>query len=240
MRSRWLAAALCSSAVLAAGAFAQDAHPPATPAPLYDPRQLPGYTGQVQQFTLTPRGDIDGLILSDGTEVKTAPHLSTEIAYSVKPGDTVEIHGLHAFALPLIEAVSLTDRASGRTVIDSGPRAPGPVAPPPPARADDGIAAPLPGLAEAQGAIRMLLHGPQGEVNGVLFEDGTVLRLPPPEAAHFASLLQPRRTIVAEGVELASPIGKVVDVRQIGTSRTELRSVAPPPPGRRPPPPPPQ
>ena len=81
--------------------------------------------GEVQQFTLTPRGDIDGLILTDGTEVKTPPHLSTEMAYSVKPGDTVTIHGLHAAALPLVQGVSITDEATGRTVIDNGPPGPG-------------------------------------------------------------------------------------------------------------------
>jgi len=56
----------------------------------------------VQQFTLTPRGDIDGLILTDGTEVETPPHLSTQIAYAIRPGDMVTIQGLHAAALPLV------------------------------------------------------------------------------------------------------------------------------------------
>ncbi len=87
--------------------------------PLYDPQQLPAQRGQVQQFTLTPRGDIDGLILTDGTEVKTPPHLSTQIAYAIKPGDTITIHGLHAAALPLVQAVSITDDATGRRPIPS-------------------------------------------------------------------------------------------------------------------------
>ena len=116
---------------LSASALAQN--PPQPPAvnrrrppgqaPLYDPQQLPAQRGQVQQFTLTPRGDIDGLILTDGTEVKTPPHLSTQIAYAIKPGDTVTIHGLHAAALPLVQAVSITDDATGRMVIDNGPPA---------------------------------------------------------------------------------------------------------------------
>jgi hypothetical protein len=93
--------------------------------PLYDPQQLPAQRGQVQQFTLTSRGDIDGLILTDGTEVKTPPHLSTQMAFAVKPGDTVTIHGLHAAALPLVQAVSITNDATGRTVIDNGPARPG-------------------------------------------------------------------------------------------------------------------
>jgi hypothetical protein len=74
----------------------------------------------------------------------------------------------------------------------------------------------------------MPLHGPQGEVNGALLEDGTVLRLPPPAAMTFAALLQAGQTIVAEGLEWASPHGKVKDVRQIGPSRPQLNCVAAP------------
>jgi hypothetical protein len=72
----------------------------------------------------------------------------------------------------------------------------------------------------------MPLHGPQGEVNGALLEDGTVLRLPPPAAMTFAALLQTGQTIVAEGVEWMSALGKVMEVRQIGPSRTQLNWVA--------------
>src|SRR4051794_40803118 len=64
--------------------------------PLYDPGQMPAFKGRMQQFTLTPRGDIDGLILADGTEVKTPPHLSTQLAYVLRVGDPVTVHGLKA------------------------------------------------------------------------------------------------------------------------------------------------
>jgi hypothetical protein len=80
----------------------------------------------------------------------------------------------------------------------------------------------------------MPLHGPRGDVNGALLEDGTVLRLPPPEAARLADLLRPGQTLVAEGIELATPLGKVLDVRQLGASRDQLMQVqAPPAPGGR-------
>ena len=257
MQSQWKPALIGASAIIAlsAGALAQTppSPPPGPPppapgaAPVYDPQQLPIQRGQVQQFTLTPRGDIDGLILTDGTEVETPPHLSTQIAYAIRPGDMVTIQGLHAAALPLVRAVSITDDATGRAVVDNGPlglgRAP---PPPPPVAASPGQAAgtsgPLAGLTEAQSRVRMALHGPQGDVNGALLDDGLILRLPPPEANRFATLLQPGATIVAEGSELVTPLGTVMDVRQIGPSRETLSLVAGPPgpgPGRRPPPPPP-
>jgi hypothetical protein len=238
MRSQWKRAVSGGSAVFAIshGALAQNpstppigqlAAPAVAQAPLYDPRQLPGERGQVQQFTLTPRGDIDGLILTDGTEVKTPPHLSTEIAYSVKSGDAVVIHGLRAAVLPLVRAISVTDEVTGRTVVDNGP--PGPARGP--------AAAPLAGFTEAQGRVRMSLHGAQGEINGALLDDGTVLRLPPPEAYRFTALLQPGQELVAEGTGSETAIGKVFEVQEIGASREQL-SIVDTVPGRQLPPPP--
>jgi hypothetical protein len=252
MLSQWKPALIGGSAILALSgdAIAQTApQPPVGPsssaagsAPVYDPQQLPVQRGQVQQFTLTPRGDIDGFILTDGTEVKTPPHLSTQIAYAIRLGDMVTIHGLHATALPLVEAVSVTDDATGRTVVDDGPRRAPP--PPPPAAAPPGQAwgasKSVPGLTEAQGRVRMALHGPQGDADGALLDDGMILRLPPPEAYRFANLLQPGETVVAEGSELATPMGRVMDVWQIGATRKQLSLVeGPPGPGPRWPPPPP-
>ncbi len=198
----------------------------AEPVGLYDPAQLPRFEGQVQQFTLSPRGDIDGLILKDGTEVKTPPHLSTAIAYAIKPGDTVTIHGLKAAALPLVQASAITDRASGRTLVDTGPE------PRPP-----GVAAAGPssgGVIAIQGAVRMSLHGARGEINGVLLQDGTVLRFPPEAATDLTNLLQPGKTLVAEGAQLMSPVGKVMEVSAIGPTRAQLTPVVgPPDPGPR-------
>jgi hypothetical protein len=192
------------------------------PAPLYDPQQFPAARGIVQQFTLTPRGDIDGLILADGVEVKTPPSLSTQIAYSVRPGDAVVVHGLRAAASPLIAAVSISDESTGRTVIDDGPLGPGrgptPPAPPPPGP-----------LSDIQGHVRMALHGPAGDLNGALLEDGTIVRLPPPEATRFADLLQPGREIAATGDLSKTAIGTVLDARALGPSRGAMTEAAGPP-----------
>ena len=248
LNSIWLPLGLLVSASAVAQAPAVEQPPAATrnaegPAPFYDPAQLPSFNGKVQQFTLSPRGEIDGLILSDGTEVKTPPQLSTSIAYTIRPGDTVTIHGLRAAAIPLLQATSIADRTSGRTIVDVG-RGTGPDGPRPLSGTDAS------GMAEVRGAVRMSLHGARGEINGVLLADGTVLRLPPEAASNMGSLLQPGRVVVAQGNELSNPIGRVFAVRAIGSSRTHLTPVdAPQPPGPRvrpggarsdaPPPPPP-
>jgi hypothetical protein len=243
MISRWRTALLGGSAIVTLSGAALAQNPPpqradqsALAQPPYDPQQLPVQHGQC---TLTSRGDIDGLIPTDGTEVKTPPHLSTQIAYAIKPGDIVTIHRLHAAALPLVQAVSITDDATKRTVIDNGPPGPGRgPAPSPPAQAKSGASRPFAGLTELQGRVRMVLHGPQGDPNGALLDDGTILRLPPPEAYRFASLLQPGQAVVSEGTEFVTPMVKVLDAQQLGASREQL-SVVNTPPGRRPPQPPP-
>jgi hypothetical protein len=230
-------ALLASVAVGESSLHAQNSPSPpmAQAGPVYDPAQLPAIKGTVTRYSLNPRGDVDGLILADGTEVHLPPHLSTQLVYSVKPGDAVTVHGLKALRLPLVAAVAVTNDASGQTVVDDGP-------PPPPHGPKDPRMAARDGLS-AQGRVQMVLHGPGGEDNGVLLEDGTFLRLPPPEAARLANLLVPGQTVVARGPGVRNVLGTVIEVRELGPSQDQLSEVAPPPPhgpkGHRPPPPPP-
>src|SRR5438876_9696521 len=90
-------------------------------APLWDATQLPESRATAKQYTLTPRGDVDGLILNDGTEIKLPPHLTAQIVFAIKPGDPVSVRGLRARALPLVDAASVTNFVTGVTVADNGP-----------------------------------------------------------------------------------------------------------------------
>lgn len=111
--------------LLAGGVLAQTspaavpATAPAIPAlaqaqPTFDPSQLPTTRGTVRFFTLTPRGDVDGFVLADGTQVHVPPHLSAQLVGAVKLGDAVTVHGLRAAAIPLVAAMSVTGDASAR------------------------------------------------------------------------------------------------------------------------------
>jgi len=201
---------LAATAVGAASAYSQ------TPGTVWDSSQLPESRGRVKQYTLTPRGDVDGLILADGTEVKLPPHLSAQIVYTIRPGDEVSIRGLRARAIPLVDAASVTNVATGRSVADDGP----------PRGPDRG------GMQQAfSGRIVTALHGKRGEVNGALLDDGTQLHLPPPEAERFADWLQPGQMVSARGELLDTALGRVVDVQAIGASpgqMTELDGPRPP------------
>src|SRR6202163_2544703 len=131
----------------------------AVPVNSRDAEQLPETKGTVRQYTLTPRGDVDGFILTDGTEVKVPKHLSAQLVYAVRPGDAVTVRGLKAKALPLVDAASVTNDKSGATVVDNGP--------------PDG---PDRGASETtlSGRIAATLHGKRGETNGVVLDNGTI------------------------------------------------------------------
>jgi len=243
-RHHVLLTALLAATALGAGAAAYSQNM----GQMWDSSQLPVTSGTVKQYTLTPRGDVDGLILNDGTEVKVPPHLTGQIVYSIRPGDTVTIRGLRARALPLVEAASVTNNANGITIVDNG--RPGP--------ASTGTETTI------SGSVGATLHGARGEVNGALLDNGVVLRLPPPAADSAEALLQPGQTIAVRGVRLDTALGSVVDVRAIGYSPDQLTELtggprprgpkdrpgrgpsrggpdafAPPAPGFGPPPPPP-
>ncbi|KTS16931.1 hypothetical protein NS228_28730, partial [Methylobacterium indicum] len=199
-----LRAAGLATLLLAAGpAAAQDNS-------VWDPGTLPETKGTVKQYTLTPRGDVDGLILADGTEVKLPPRLSGAVVFTVRPGDAVSVRGMRARALPLIDGAQIRNEATGATLVTLG----GPE--------------PAAGETVMSGRIAALLHGRRGEVNGALLDDGTTLRLPPHEAARLSATLQAGQPVSLRGMVTRSPLGTVVEVRALGASPDTLTEVGGP------------
>ena len=202
----------------------------------YDPAQLPATKGKVAQYSLTPRGDVDGLILDDGTEIHFPPHLGTQLVFLVKPGDSVTVNGLKARNVPMVMALQITNDATSKSVVDSGPPAGGPPprehGPGPAGPGRPGGPGPMGQTLEAQGVVKAQLHGPRGDLNGVLLQDGTIVRLPPPEAQRREAALAVGKTVFVQGDGLASPLGRVVAARTIGTSAQDATALPMPPPPR--------
>jgi hypothetical protein len=182
----------------------------------YDPSQLPAIQGKVAQYSLTPRGDVDGLILVDGTEVHLPPHLGTQLVCAVKQGDAVTIRGLRARAIPMVQAMSIKNDATGSTVTDTDVGGP-----PSPRDAQQALS--------ARGRIKAQLHGPRGDLNGALLEDGTIVRLPPPEAERLALTLTAGAPIAVQGNGFEGTLGRVIEARSIGPDAAHLAQVATPP-----------
>lgn len=185
----------------------------------YDASQLPEVKGVVRQYSLSPRGDVDGVILKDGTEVHVPPHLGVQIVSAIKPDDPVAIRGLKARAVAMIDAVQLRNETTGQTVVDNGPEAGSDAA-----------------IVTVSARVAQPLHGRRGEVNGALLEDGTIIRMPPHEAARHAALLVPGGALTVAGALMQSSLGKVIDVTRVGASEAAMSAVErPSPKGPKPP-----
>ena len=202
------------------------APPPAPPAGSYYSNQLLETRGTVQRFTLTPIGELDGVILTDDTEVHLPPHLTTQLASAVRIGDTVAVQGYRSASVSLVVASSITNTNTGQAVVDNGPPPPGVQPPPPP----PGMPAPGAQQASVQGKVQRPLYGPAGDVNGALLEDGTTVRIGPREAYQVASLLTAGQILTVQGWALTTAYGKVIDAQAVGPSPNQLTQVAPPPP----------
>jgi hypothetical protein len=148
----------------------------------------------VQRFTLTPRGELDGFLLTDGTEVHLPPHLSDQLAAAVRPGDPVSVRGYRSPAAPLIVATAVADSSTNQTVVDQGPPPrglrPRPLPP--------GVQSPGAQQTSLNGRVQTSLYGPAGDLNGAVLYDGTIVRMPPREAYQFAGLLAPGQTITCK------------------------------------------
>jgi hypothetical protein len=200
----------------------------AATAPIYDPAQLPAFKGKVAQYSLTPRGEVDGLILADGTEVHVPPFVSTQLVFAVRPGDAVTIHGLKARELPMVAARSVTNDASGVTVLVMAPQG---------GHAGGQMGGHMGGrmgwhmggtALEAEGKVAATLHTPRGQANGVRLEDGTIVRMPPGEAKRLAETLAVGKSVAVRGAGYAGPLGRVIAARQIGETKDSLKDVAGP------------
>ena len=177
--------------------------------PTFDPAQLPAVTGKVAQYTLTPRGGVDGLILDDGTEVQVSSRASLELVFAVRPGDVVTVHGLRAHQIPMIQAASITNDATHLTIVIQKGRG---------GRDRNDVM-------EDQGKIKAQLHDDDGDVDGVLLEDGTTVDLPDPEAARLLSQLTPGKAIYVRGDGIVSALGRNIAADLIGPDKQHASEV---------------
>lgn len=198
---------LVISALLLSGlAFAQPVPPPprgdapprpadATPAAI---------DGTVKQFLLAPRGEVEGLLLNDGTQVAVPPHLRDALSSTVRAGDAVHVDGRRESATR-VAAAAIADRSNGKSVVDAGP----PASPPPPPDVAEPVAM------SAKGAITVLLTGRRGEVNGAVLDDGSILRFAPRRAAYDAAKFAVGQRLAVSGMGEQNQFGRVIDVQSL-------------------------
>jgi hypothetical protein len=189
--------------------------PPPPPPPQVANQSGMGIQGTVARLLPTPRGEVDGLLLEDGRLVRFPPHMSAALLGVVGQGDTVVIEGMSGLAGNEIRAWRISNRATGRSVTEAPPTFP------PEARAWSGRDM------RVSGIVRRTLTGGRGEANGVILEDGTVVRFPPHVGEAFANLLVPGARLIAQGYGSSGPAGTAVEAVALGSSETSLMAIGP-------------
>lgn len=175
-----------------------------------DPAQLPIVSGTVERFLCNPHGELDGLILRDGTEVHFPPHLSEAVRAALQPGAAVKVQGLRPRSASMLAAVQLTASESQRVIVDEGP--------------DDGLRRKQPRRdLEVHGRVVRALHGAKGEVRGALLEDGSIVRLGKHARPEIRALLVAGGELAARGEGVSTDFGTCLEAKLIGTSRDKLR-----------------
>ena len=174
-------------------------------------------TGRVARWLVNPNGDVDGLLLDDGTQVSFAPHLSASLLDAVKAKDAVEITGRRGENAKVVRASTIKSTRSGRSVATA---ARDPEAAPPPPRPVGALAA-----MNASGRIDTLLYTGRGDVNGALLQDGTVVRFPPHAMAQMSDALKPGAVLYARGYGTRSAQGSALEATAIGSTAENAREV---------------
>ena len=192
--------------------------------------------GKFAQYLLSPRGDIDGAVLEDGTVARFPPHAIAPDATSLRRGDAIRVEG-EATKGPGGTVFANASVTKGDVIIaradappppppgppgPGGPRGPGPGRPGPggrPGPPDADLAA-----MSATGTIRGFSTDPRGNVDGILLSDGTTARAG--RKARLETLgLKPGDTVTVTGRGGAYPQGKSLRIETIKLPSGEVRTV---------------
>ena len=222
MSKRILTLTLPAVALALAHGFVR-AEPPAPVPPIVHgpPNATLVAQGTLARFTINPFGEVDGFLLADGTQVTFPSHMSAELIAAVNVGDAVSVQGMREYS-GAVKAWIVTNTHTHAVVAEHPPQEGRPPLPP---HLRQAALSPL----EVQGKIHRTLSGPRGEVNGVLLEDGSIVRFPPDIGVQYRQLLQPGAAFAARGYGTQNQFRRALEATAIGTSSAALRPIYAPP-----------
>lgn len=176
--------------------------PPVTPQPV-------AATGTVSRFVINPEGDVDGFLLSDGSLVHFPPHMSSQLIDVVHSGDPVRIAGFRDGG-GNVAALQIVNERTSQQIADQPP--PVGALRAPPALRGAGLV-----KLSVKGAVARVTTAPRGEPDGVMLTNGTIIKMTPPAAQQFASLMRPDAVVAATGYGTRNQYGEALQATAFGT-----------------------
>ncbi len=165
-------------------------------------------SGTLSRLTINPEGAVDGFVLTDGTLVGVPPHLGTQLIALVRPGERVTVAGERRFGDDIQARVVRNDR-TGASLSDQPPA---PVAPVPPALRGVNLA-----RLGVSGVVRRVTRAPRGEPDGVMLDNGAIVKLTVPAAQQFGGLLVPGARVAAVGYGTRNAYGEALQATAFGS-----------------------
>ena len=166
-------------------------------------RKRPVAEGVVARYLLDPRGEVEGLLLQDGTQMHITSRASDKLLQAIKPGHQVRVHGRRLPGSPLVQADVILNASTG-TIFTV------------PFRLDFPIPEQEARLSmsemKAEGTIEVLLFNAlKGVVHGMLLSDGTQVRLPPDTNDELRTSFHIGEQLMAEGNGTANEYGRCLE-----------------------------
>lgn len=159
--------------------------------------------GTVTRYLLDPRGEVEGLLLQDGTHMHITSRASDKLLQAIKPGHHVRVHGHRQEGEPLVQADVILNLTTG-TIFTVPFRLDLPV----PEKEHHLAMTEL----RAEGTIEALLyHGLKGVVQGMLLSDGTQVRLPPDISDDLRRSFRVGDHVMAEGNGTVNEHGRCLE-----------------------------
>jgi hypothetical protein len=206
--------------------------------------------GTVRSSSYGPAGDVNGVMLDQGTEVHVPPDQASQLNCLAPIGARIQASGwIHTGPLgdTYLDATTITNLNNSATMTfqtpppppSPGAQPPGPPdpnaasAPPPPPPAPPagapqmGPVSSSPGTdTTITGVVRSFNYGPAGEVNGLILDQGTVVYFPPEQADQVTRLAQVGSRIRVRGSVRKGPAGNALIAAETITNRRTGNSIA--------------
>ena len=186
-------------------------------------------SGRVADYTTAARGEMDGVVLEDGTRVHFPPHAGSAVLPLVQRRQIVRVVGVDSYGPDgkRIEALSITGRdgrrvdvvaltppeppaSSQRPPVASAPEAPraqAPLPPPPSLTSAE--------VATTEGRIDGYTTTPGGDMDGVLLSNGLVIHFPPHTGSALLPLVGRGATVRVTGWQTRGPNGTVIEASKV-------------------------
>jgi hypothetical protein len=223
--------------------------PPPRPGPLTPP---PGETsaavattiqGTVRSSSYGPAGDVNGVMLDQGTEVHVPPEQASPLNSLAPIGARIQVSGwIHTGPLgdTHVDATTIANLDNRATMnFQTPPPPPGPPdtnaagapplpppAPPAPATQTGPVSSSSGKDTTIAGVVRSFNYGPAGEVNGLILDQGTVVYLPPEQVGQVTQLVQVGSRIRVRGSVRQGPAGNTLIAAETITNRRTGNSIA--------------